>query len=273
MGTSEPSIQTQFVQFSQKHLPKYLIRYSKYPFFSNTLSRILCIREILEMKEKFTDLMNFELVDAIMNYAGISCSCENLAKIPPRGRILIVANHPLAGADWLVILQCMKAIRQDIKVVINKDVNTLIVNLRDLFIPVDTYAKFNELAKKQIGESLEREEAVIIFPSGGISIMTLKGVKDRKWKNGAASFSREHHTDVIPIYIRGRFRLRFYFYPIKVRRFLIINNLLNSSIKNINIVVGDKIPYEEFLKENDLSVISSKLRSTTYKLGTLKELT
>lgn len=270
MGTSELSIQTQFVQFSQKHLPKYLIRYLKYPLFSKTLSRVLCIREILELKEKFSDLMNFDLVNAIMNYAGISCSCENLTKIPSQGRILIVANHPLAGADWLLILQCMSTIRKDIKVVINKDVNTLIVNLRDLFIPVDTYAKFNDLAKKQIGESLEKEEAVIIFPSGGISIMTFKGVRDRNWKNGAASFSREHHADVLPVYIGGRFRLIFYFYPIKVRRFLIIRNLLHPSTKNINIVIGDKIPYEDLLKENDLSAISSKLRSITYKLGNLK---
>ncbi len=271
MESSEPSIQTQFIQFSQKHLPKYLIRYLKYPLVSKTLSKLLCIKEIIEMKEKFSDLNNFELVNAIMDYAGISCNCENTGKIPSRGRLLIVANHPLAGADWLVIIQYLSAIRKDVKVVINKDVNTLIVNMRDLFIPVDTYAKFNDLAKKQIGESLEREEAVIIFPSGGISIMTFKGIRDRKWKNGAAFFSREHHTDVLPIFIDGRFRLIFYFYPIKLRRFLLISNLLHSSTKSVNIVVGDKIPYEELLKENNLSAVSLKLRSFTYKLSTLKK--
>lgn len=271
MGTLEPSIQAQFIQFSQKHLPKYLIRYLKFPLVSKTLSKLLCIKEILELKEKFSDLSNFELVNAIMDYAGISCNCKNPGKIPSRGRLLIVANHPLAGADWLVIVQCLSAIRKDVKVVINKDVNTLTVNMRDLYIPVDTYAKFSDLAKKQIGESLEREEAVIIFPSGAISIMTFKGVRDRKWKNGATCFAREHHADVLPIYIGGRFRLIFYFYPIKLRRFLLIRNLLYPSTKNVKIVVGDKISYEELLKENDLSAISSKLRSITYKLGTLKK--
>jgi putative hemolysin len=221
--------------------------------------------------ECFSGLGNFELVNAIMDYAGISCNCVNSAKIPSRGRLLIVANHPLAGADWLVIVQCLSAIRKDVKVVINKDVNTLIVNMRDLFIPVDTYARFSDPAKKQIGESLEREEAVIIFPSGGISVMTFKGVRDRKWKNGAAFFSREHHADVLPVYIGGRFRLIFYFCPIKLRRFLLIRNLLHPSTKNVNIVAGDKIPYEELSKENDLSAISSKLRSITYKLGAQKK--
>jgi putative hemolysin len=271
METSEPSIQTQFIQFSQKHLPKYLIRYLKYPMVSKTLSKLLCLKEILELKEKLGDLSNFELVNAIINYSGISCICENLEKIPLRGRLLIVANHPLAGADWLAIVHCISAIRKDIKVVINKDVSTLIVNMRDLFIPVDTYAKFNDLAKKQIGESLAREEAVIIFPSGGISIMTFKGVRDRKWKNGAAFLSREHCADVLPIYIGGRFRLIFYFYPIRLRRFMIVRRLLHPTTKNVNIVAGDKILYEELFKENDLSTISSKLRSITYKLGKLKK--
>ena len=223
------------------------------------------------MEQKFSDLNNFELANAIMDHAEISCRCENIDKVPSQRRLLIVANHPLAGTDWLVILRCLNSIRRDIKVVINKDVDTLMVNMRDLFIPVDSYAKFNDLAKRQIGESLEKEQAVIIFPSGGISIMTPKGVRDRDWKNGAAYFSRKYHADVLPIFIHGRFRLIFYFYPIKLRRLLLVRNLLHPSTKNVHIVIGDKIPYEDLLKENDLSSISSKLRSITYKLGATKQ--
>ena len=267
MKHSEPSIQTQFVQFSQKHLPKNLSRYLKFPLFAIILSKLLCIKEIIEMEQKFRDLSNFELANAIMDYTGISVSCENPEKIPPQGRLLIVANHPLAGADWLVILRCLSSIRKDVKVVINKDANTLIVNMRDLFIPVDSYAKFNDPAKKQIGECLDRGEAVIIFPSGGISIMTLNGVKDRKWKNGVVFFSKEHHADVLPIYIHGRFRLLFYFLPIKLRRLLIVRNLLHPSNRHVHIVIGDRIPYGEWLEEGDFSAISSKFRSITYKLG------
>jgi len=265
--TPEPSIQSQFIQFSNKHLPKYLITYLKYPLVLKILSKLLCIEEIFELKDKYKDKSNFELVNAIIDYAGLSCKCENINKIPLHGRLLIVANHPLGGADWLLIVQCLSTVRKDIKVVINKDVHTLIVNLRDLFIPVDTYASFNDLARKQIGESLEREEAVIIFPSGGISILTIKGVRDRKWKNGVVFFSREHQTDILPIYIGGRFNLPFYFYPIRLRRFLLVRNLLHPPKQNIKVAIGDVVSHEELLKENDFPSISNQLKSIVYQLG------
>ena len=141
------------------------------------------------------------------------------------------------------------------------------VNMRDLFIPVDTYAKFNEDAKKKIGESLEREEAVLVFPSGGISIMTLKGVRDRKWKKGVVHFSRIHNTDILPIYIGGRFKLLYYLYPIRLRRFLLLRNLLHATPKNVRLLIGNKISWEELQEEKDLDAASARLRSLVYKTG------
>jgi len=271
MSAPEPSLQEQFIQFSRKHLPDYLVRYLRYPIVFRTLNRWLCVSEIMELKEKLKDLSNFELIDAIVSYAGLTCTCENIEKIPPAGRLLIVANHPLGGADWLLIVQWMRTIRSDIKVVINKDVNTLIVNLRDLFIPVDTYAMFNDQAQKQIGESLEREEAVLLFPAGGISIMTSRGVRDRKWKNGVVHFSREHRADILPIHISGRFRLIFYFYPRRMRRFLIVRNLLYPASHDVKLITGDIVPHEELARGSDLSKLSARLRSITYNLAKPKE--
>jgi putative hemolysin len=263
----EPSIQEQMIQFSNKHFPKHLIRYLKYPFVLNILAKLLCIPEIIELEAKLRDLKNFELVDALVKHSGITCNIENLEKIPAEGRLLIAANHPLGGADWLLIVQFLRTIRSDIKVVINKDVHTLIVHLRDLFIPVSSYAKFNEQARKQIGECLEKEEAVIIFPAGGISVMTLKGVADRKWKNGVTYFSRDHHADILPVFIGGRFHLAYYFCPDRLRRFLVIRNLLHPAFKKINITIGGPISHKEILECSDISGFTSRLRSVTYQLG------
>jgi putative hemolysin len=263
----EPSIQEQVLQFSEKHFPKHLIRYLKYPFVLKILNKLLCISEIIELENKLRDLKNFELADALVNHSGLTCTVENLEKIPAEGRLLIAANHPLGGADWLFILQFIRSVRQDVKVVINKDVNTLIVNLRDLFIPVSSYAKFNEQARITIGECLEKEEAVIIFPAGGISVLTMKGVADRKWKNGVSFFSRDHQTDVLPVFIGGRFSLFYYFCPERVRRFLVVRNLLHPAFKKIKIAIGDTISPAEIPEGTDISGFTSRLRSVTYRLG------
>jgi putative hemolysin len=262
-----PSIQEQMLQFSEKHFPKHMMKYLKYPLVLNILGKLLCIPEIIELEVKLRDLKNFELVDALVKYSGLTCTIENLEKIPVEGRLLIVANHPLGGADWLLIVQFLSSIRRDIKVVINKDVNTLIVNLRDFFIPVSSYAKFNEQSRIQIGECLEKEEAVIIFPAGGISVMTMKGVADRKWKNGVTYFSRDHHTDILPVFISGRFNLIYYLSPERVRRFLVVRNLLHPAFKKIKIVIGDTISHKEIPEGSDISGFTSRLRSVTYRLG------
>jgi len=263
----EPSIQEQMIQFSQKHFPDYLIRYLKYPIVLKILNKLLCISEIIELENKLGVLKNFELADALLNHSGLTYTVENLEKIPAEGRLLIAANHPLGGADWLFILQFIRTVRQDVKVVINKDVNTLIVNLRDLFIPVSSYAKFNEQSRITIGECLEKEEAVIIFPAGGISVMTRRGVADRKWKNGVTYFSRNHHADVLPVFIGGRFSLFYYFCPERLRRFLVVRNLLHPAFKKIKIVIGDTISHKEIPEGSDISGFTLRLRSATYRLG------
>ncbi len=263
----EPSVYEQLLMFSNKHLPGYLRWIVKWPFVLKILGKMLCLDEIFSLKDKLNDKYNFELIHELVKYTGLTFSVKNFNKVPAKGRLLIVANHPLAGADWLLMVECLGAIRKDIKVVINKDVNTLIINLRDLFIPVDTYASFNDLARKQIGESLEREEAVIIYPAGGISFLTWKGVMDKSWKNGVARFSREFSADVLPVYIRGRFRKIFYLYPLRLRRFLIVRNMLHPFQKKVDLVIGDRLPYEELIKEPDLAVVSSRLREITYRLA------
>lgn len=265
--SSELSIHEQLYRFSEKHLPRHMHWCLKSPLLLNILGKLLCLEEILILKDKLNDKHNYELLHEIIKYAGLTFNCCNLEKVPPKGRLLIVANHPLGGADWMLMVDCIKAIRTDLKVVINKDVHTLIVNMRDLFIPVDTYASFNDAARKQISESLERGEAVIIYPSGGVSIFTLKGIRDRNWKTGVVRFSQDYHADILPVYISGRFDLIFYFYPARLRRFLLVRKLLHPDLKKVDLVIGDKISYQDLSGKDDLSVVSAMLREMTYQLG------
>jgi len=79
-------------------------------------------------------------------------------------------------------------------------------------------------------------------------------------------FSREHHTDILPVYIGGRFRLIFYLYPIRLRRFLLVRNMLHPTFKKVDLVIGDRVSYRDLMDETDLSLISLRLREMTYRL-------
>jgi len=261
--TEEASIRTQFAQYSNRNLPRLL----KYPLVLKILSRVMCYDKVLDIIDKCQGISDFDLVNKIISYIGISVSYKNIEKIPLNGRLLVVANHPMGAADVLLMLQCLGTSRRDIKVVINKDAFSLLKNMQDLYIPVDRYASFNPDARKHIIDSLQKEEAVIIFPAGGISILTFKGVRDRNWKNGVIFFSKEQQTNILPVFIEGRSSFIYLLCPRRFRRFLVIRGLLNPPKKDIKIVIGDLISYKELLKEADLAAVSSRLERTVYNLG------
>jgi len=259
----EPSLQDQYTQYADRNLPGFL----NFPWIKKALGKIMCLDEVLEFIDKHKDLSNFELVNAIIEFAGLSVKYNRIEKIPATGRLLVVANHPLGAADCFLLLQCLNNVRKDIKVVINKDIYYLLKNMRDLIIPVNSYATFNFEAIKQIGDSLEREEAVIIFPAGGISVPTIKGIRDRSWKTGAVSFSKEYRTDVLPVYIGGRSSVVYLACPRRFRRFLVVRDFLHPPKQKISVMIGDLISFKNVLKENDATKISSQLQEIVYQLG------
>jgi putative hemolysin len=262
--TGEASIRSQFAQYSFRNLPRFL----KYPLVLKILSKVMCYDEVLDLIDQCQDISNLDLVNRIISYIGLSVSYKNIEKIPPHGRLLVVANHPLGAADVLLMLQCVGTSRKDIKVVVNKDAFGLLKNIQDLYIPVDKYTTFNADASKQIIDNLQEEKAVIIFPAGGISILTIKGVRDRNWKKGVILFSKEQQTNILPVFIEGRSSLIYLLCPRRFRRFLVMRDLLHPPRHNVKIVIGELISFKELLKETDLTTISSRLESIVYNLGT-----
>lgn len=263
------SLESHLRNFSEKHLPSYLARFLRYKWFMKLLRKILCLREVDEILSKFRDTKNMDMVDGLIDTLGISVTYNNLEKIPPSGRILVIANHPLGGVDGFTMLQCINRVRKDVKIVMNKEILRLLGNMKDLFIPVDVKVKSNKDFLNQVVKHLENEEAVIVFPAGAISIMTINGLRDRHWKNGVAHLSREHATDILPVFISGRFQLRFYIYPKILRSFLLVKKFIHPKRQEIRVVIGDPIPYKDLITIEDKSAITSFLREKVYETATL----
>ena len=266
------TIESHLRGFSEKHLPPYLNKFLKYNWVINLIGRIMCFKRVNELLHKFRESSGTEMVEDLIETLGLSVSYENLDKIPASGRILIIANHPLGGTDILTMLHGISKVRKDVKLVINKEVLRLLSNMEDLFIPVDMHAGSNEGVRNKIVEHLENEEAVIILPSGAISVMTLNGLRDLRWKNGVSHFSRDNNTNILPVFIGGRFHLRFYMYPKIVRRFLLVKKFLYPRKQDINIVIGDPISYKDLNTKKDTGAITAFLREKVYEIDTLLRL-
>ena len=82
------------------------------------------------------------------------------------GRVVIVANHPLGALDALALMHLVGSVRRDVKVLAN-DVLMQIAPLAPLLLPLPVFGAASPLGGARAAyRALERDEALIVFPSG-----------------------------------------------------------------------------------------------------------
>ncbi len=167
------------------------------------------INRFLEQNRLFND---FDFIDAVFEELAVDCHIGHgeLRNIPARGRVIIVANHPLGGLDGLALLRLVGSIRRDVRVVANE----LLLNidpLKGVFLPVDVFGNGTSKAHlSRIIHALAHDEAVIIFPAGEVSRAGVHGIRDRKWLSGFIRIAEKTAAPVVPIHIKARNSALFY---------------------------------------------------------------
>ncbi len=252
----------QMEAYFEKHLPLPLRR----PWVESALRKLMAVDELRAGLDGMTGLTGFEAVDAIIERAGLSVSYENCERIPPRGRLLVVANHPAGAADVFLMLQCLRRAREDVRVVINKLGPLLVPHITELCLAVDRYSRFDADARTRISAALRQEQVVILFPAGGISKPTLRGIRDHPWKHGAVHFVRDCQANVLPVHISGRSSLLFLSLPRKLRQALVAREMVHPVAQHITVRVGQPVPYGK-LADGDVEALTRQLREAVYALA------
>ena len=181
-------------QAVQQKFPRF--EHSKPWFKKSTLGflrRITHEQEVNRFLELHSQLTGFDFIDEVLDYFNFSYSISNRhrSNIPATGRVLIVANHPLGALDGLSLLKMVGEVRRDVKIV----ANDMLLNfdaLKPLFLPVDNLSKSTRKSSvANIIDSLNRDEAVIVFPAGEVSRIRPSGVRDGKWNSGFLNFAKK----------------------------------------------------------------------------------
>ena len=177
-----------------------------------TLQWLICERRINRFLVQHAMTRDFDFVDQVFQLVQTDCTVRHsdLENIPARGRVIIVANHPLGGLDGLALLRLVSSVRRDVRIVAN-ELLLNITQLNNLFLPVD--AMGGETRKADISrilDALNNDEAVIIFPSGEVSRAGPKGIRDRKWLPGFIQLAKTAYAPVLPVHIKARNSNLFY---------------------------------------------------------------
>ncbi len=193
----------------------------------------------------------FSFIEAILEYFEVEIALKQneLSHIPPYGRTVIIANHPLGALDAMAMLHLLKSVRKDVKIVANAFLAQF-DNLKEMVIPVDNVnGKMTKETLMRIQQALENEEAVIIFPSGEVSRARMNGVKDTRWKPGFYKIARKYYAPILPIYIQATNSKSFYLLSMLNRSLAtatLPHEMFKSYGKEIGFRIGNAIPYESY---------------------------
>lgn len=238
-------------QAVQDKFPKF--QHSK-PWFKNStlrfLRRITHEQEVNLFLEQHSQLAGFDFIDEVLDYFNFSYNISNRHRhnIPATGRVVIVANHPLGALDGLSLLKMVGEVRRDVKIVAN-DMLLNFAALSPLFLPVDNLSKSTR--KSSVGniiDSLNRDEAVIVFPAGEVSRIRPSGVRDGKWNSGFLNFAKKTNAPVLPVFVGARNSSLFYSASMVYKPLsgmMLAHEMFNKNSKTIQICVGEPIPYQQ----------------------------
>ena len=157
-------------------------------------------------------IKDFAFIDQVFQHLKIEyiAGDGNIENIPSKGRVIIVANHPLGGLDGLALLRLVSNVRCDVRIVVN-DLLLHISQLNNLWLPVDVIGgKTKKADIYRVRQALYNDEAVIMFPAGEVSRAEAKGICDRHWLPGFIQLAKATRSTVLPIHINARNSALFY---------------------------------------------------------------
>ncbi len=192
-------------------------------------------------------LENFDFIDAVLDYFNFDFSYSNndIINIPATGKVVIVANHPLGALDALCLLKLVSLVRKDVKIIAN-DFLAGFEPLENLFIKIDNYKnRQNKQNIQRVYDSLNNEEAVIIFPAGEVSRATPKGILDGKWHKGFLKFAKRTNSPILPVLVQGKNSKTFYTLSVLNKTFstlLLSDEMFKKKDKQIALKIGQIIP-------------------------------
>ena len=246
-------------------------------FFARPLESLLGLRRLINIYASRPKGSNN---DSFLNHTekafGINLSVEgfDLAKLPPEGPLLIVANHPLGGLEGVVLARLLREFRPDTKVMTN-ELLTRIPELSEVFIGVDVLGDHNEKRAssnlkglREASRHLNGGGALLIFPAGKVATYDReeRRIKDQPWNRVVGSLARKSKCTCLPIYVNAKNSKLFYglaaIHPL-LRTMMLPRELSNKSGSPLRLQVGEPILNSDLLHLKGADDITNYLRLST----------
>lgn len=188
----------------------------------------------------------FALVSAQLSLNPIVSGLEN---VPTSGAVIIIANHPTGLADGAFVFDTLRHIRPNHIFMANADALRVIQRAEDIIIPVEWVVEKRTKRKTRdtlaaLKTAFEEGKAVVIFPSGVLAELTIRGLEDKKWNSTAISMAKKHNIPILPLKIEARNSLLYYVFALlnnELRDITLFHELLNKKNSRPKLIFGNVI--------------------------------
>lgn len=230
-----------------------------------------------ETRENFRDDPNFFRACAKAFRLDCQLPPGDLDRIPRKGPLIVVANHPFGGLDAIALGHFLTEVRPDVKMMANFLLSKM-PETEDWFIPVDPFGRKgserqNIHSVKQAFKWLQSGGVLAIFPAGEVSHFHWNGgrIEDSPWTHHVASLARRTQTTVLPVFFDGRNSLFFQVSGLihdRLRTLLLARELEARRALPLRAFVGRPIAPATFNRLESDERITAYIRSATYFLKT-----
>lgn len=183
-----------------RFIPGFIFRY---------LKRIIHEEDVNSFLEKYGDRYNLDFIEAAIKDFNVTIRIEGAEILNQDGRFIFVANHPLGGFDGLVLMKILSEYYEGYKFLVN-DILMNLVNIQDLFVPINKHGKQGVEAAKKIEEAYSSDNQILTFPAGLVSRKIKGQIVDLPWQKNFIMKAIKYKRDVIPVHISGRNTAFFY---------------------------------------------------------------
>ena len=220
-----------------------------WPVMRPFLWRILHYREAVEFADRVATMSAGEVFAHAAEELALDVRARGAHRIPAEGGFVIVCNHPTGIADGIAMYDFLKTRRPDMVFMANRDALRVNIRLADMIIPVEWREGAKSAAKaketlKLTARAIERDVALVIFPSGRLAVWRDGGLTERPWAASAVALAKKHHLPIVPMNMASRNSGLFYLvsrFSQELRDMTVFHELLNKRGTRFDLTVGAPI--------------------------------
>jgi putative hemolysin len=239
-----------------------------WPLLRPLLYRLLDYAKAQRLADAVAPLPGRAALDYVSELLALKVDVRNLTRVPSRGRLVAICNHPTGIADGIAVYDALKRVRADLCFYANADALRVAPGLRDVLIPVEWVEakRTRETARRTLEQTraaMEAGRCLAVFPSGRLARRQADGrLRDPPWAPSAVSSARRHAAPLLPIHVAGPWSTLFHlFHPVssELRDITLFHELLNKQGRPFRLIVGQPIPPEALA--GDAALVAARLKA------------